>query len=74
MYDEPSKPYAMSSIALDWISIAKQIAANPFVKISCPNCSGGYLQILIVPWENEEPKVDVHMMCEHCGVRNTMTK
>ena len=64
----------MSTTAADWISIAKQVAANPFVKISCPDCGEGYLQILIVPWENEEPKVDVHLMCGHCGVRNTITK
>ncbi|MCB9351397.1 MAG: hypothetical protein H6573_28435 [Lewinellaceae bacterium] len=58
------------------INIAKQIAANPFVKIPCPNCGAGYLQILIAPWKpNEEPpKVDVHLICEHCGARNTITK
>ena len=64
----------MSTTAADWIAIAKQVAANPFVKIACPNCSEGYLQILIVPWENNEPKVDVHLICEHCGARNTITK
>ena len=64
----------MNSTATNWINIAKQIAANPFVKIPCPNCGGGYLQILIAPWSNEEPKVDVHLTCEHCGARNTITR
>ena len=64
----------MSTAAAEWISIAKQVSENPFVKISCPNCGEGFLQILIVPWANEEPKVDVHLMCERCGVRNVMTK
>ena len=44
------------------------------MKIPCPNCGAGYLQILIAPWSNEEPKVDVHLTCEHCGARNTITR
>ena len=46
----------MSTTAADWISIAKQVAANPFVKISCPDCGEGYLQILIVPWKTRNRK------------------
>lgn len=64
----------MNSTATDWIQIAKQVSSNPFVKIPCPGCGGGFLQILIVPWPNEEAKVDVHLVCERCGARNVMTR
>lgn len=64
----------MNSTATDWIQIARQASANPFVKIPCPNCSTGYLQALIAPWQNEEAKVDVRLICEHCGARNTITR
>lgn len=57
----------MNSTATDWIQIARQASANPFVKIPCPDCGGGFLQMLIVPWPNEEAKVDVHLVCERWG-------
>jgi Zn finger protein HypA/HybF involved in hydrogenase expression len=57
-----------------WIQIAGQVSVNPFVKIPCPECADQWLQILIVPWEGEEPKVDIHLICPACDSRNTITK
>lgn len=64
----------MKNNSRDWILIAKQVSANPFVKIPCPDCADNYLQIQIVPWPGEEQKVDVHMFCASCDSKNTMTK
>lgn len=64
----------MTKLSKDWINIAQQVVTNPFVKIPCPNCGEAYLQILIVPWKGEEEKVDIHLICESCTIRNTITK
>lgn len=64
----------MTRSSSKWIQIAEQVSVNPFVKIPCPDCEGKLLQILIVPWESEEAKVDIHLFCPGCDSRNTITK
>lgn len=64
----------MKSHTLDWINIATSISKNPFQKVNCPNCSDSFIEIHIVPWSTEENKVDIHLICQKCGSRNTITK
>ena len=60
--------------SIKWIEIAKSISVNPFVKIKCPTCGEGFLNIIIVPWEGNESKVDVHLTCGKCNSKNVITK
>lgn len=64
----------MTKSSTKWIKIAKQVSINPFVKIPCPDCGEKLLHIHIIPWEGDESKVDVHMVCPNCDSRNTITK
>lgn len=57
-----------------WIEIAKTVSENPLSKIKCPNCNESFLNIFIVPWKNCEPKLDIHLICDSCNERNTITK
>ncbi len=64
----------MEQLSLRWISIAKSVLNDPFAKIICPDCGIKYLNSLISPWNELESKVDVHIFCENCNARNTITK
>jgi hypothetical protein len=56
------------------IELTNKIIYSPFSKNTCPNCNKKYVKILIVPWENEEPKVDIHVFCDSCAFKYTITK
>lgn len=57
-----------------WIELAKDVCNSPFKKWRCPKSSDHFITVNIVPWPNEEPKIDIHLICEECEIRNVFTK
>lgn len=55
-------------------ALTQKVLHQPFSKITCPHCNKTYVKILVAPWENEEPKVDIHVFCESCAFKYTITK
>ena len=64
----------MGNQKTEWIEIAKMVSKNPFIKVKCPNCDKVFLDILIIPWQGTESKVNIHLVCSKCKVRNIITK
>lgn len=63
----------MKSESMKWIELAKAVSDNPFRRFSCPNYNDHYISITLIPWQQEE-KVDVHLVCDECDIRNVYTK
>ncbi|TXB58098.1 hypothetical protein [Phaeodactylibacter luteus] len=64
----------MNDVSIKWIEIASLISKTPYVKIKCPSCDNAFLNIFITPWQGDEPKVDIHLLCEKCNAKNVITK
>lgn len=64
----------MSETTKKTIWVANLIAEDPVRKIVCPYCDDSFLQITILPWPEDALDVDIHMYCDNCKERATMTK
>jgi hypothetical protein len=64
----------MSELQDKWVEIAIKVSTTPFIKIRCPNCNQAYLEIRIIPWPGEAPKVDIYLICRACNSQNVITK
>ena len=41
---------------------------------TCPVCGKHFISITIIPWTNEDQKVDVYLTCNQCKSRNVFSK
>jgi C4-type Zn-finger protein len=55
-----------------WVKIAKAVAADPKVSVTCPVCGNAKLKIWDVPWEFDPQQWERHMTCPFCGATNSL--
>ncbi len=56
-----------------WIEAGNRLAIDRNAKVSCPSCSGAYLETTDVSWK-DGVHLDRHMQCPQCGARNVLTR
>lgn len=62
----------MTELSKKWIEIGLKLSENPTLKIKCPVCEKGYIEVVDKPIPSTNKK-DRYLICNNCKSWNVIT-